>query len=168
MRRLVRTAAVSAAFMERELSNLVQLVDSYAERPLLRRILNAPPSGPNSKKVIELNLRDLKERTGIATAFLADPSGKLIAIRPSTPSIIGEDFSFRDWYQGVIATRRPYVSEAYRSAAEGRPRVAAVAAPVYAPSLPGVKGRITGIIVAAYGLDTIQRFAEDLATAQPA
>jgi two-component system, sensor histidine kinase and response regulator len=159
------TAAISAAFMQRELVNLIQLVDSYAERPLLRRVLSGA-SGPDSKNVIKLTLRDLNQRAGIATAFLADRSGKLVAIRPSTPSILGEDFSFRDWYQGVIASKRPYVSEAYRSAAAGRPRVAAAAVPVYAQSRPGVKGRITGIIVAAYGLDTIQRFAEDFASAQ--
>jgi PAS domain S-box-containing protein len=159
------TAAISAAFMERELGNLVQLVDSYAERPLLRRALSGPP-GPNTMNVIKLNLRDLKQRAGIATAFLADPSGKLVAIRPSTPSIIGEDFSLRGWYRGVTATRRAYISEAYRSAAAGRPRVAAAAAPIYAPSRSDAIKKMTGIIVAAYGLDTFQRFAEDFASAQ--
>ena len=124
------------------------------------------PSNPNSMRVIRLNLRDLKRRPGIATAFLSTPDGKLVAILPSTPSILGEDFSFRDWYKGVTRTKRPYFSEVYRSAVAGRPRVAAAAAPVFASRGAGAKRRMTGIIVAAYGLDTVQRFAEDFASAR--
>ncbi|MFN2491203.1 MAG: response regulator [Actinomycetota bacterium] len=162
------TAAVSAALLQHELGSLAQLVDSYADRPLLKRVLEAPASrkGKNVKKVIALNLRDLIERPGIATGFIADPRGRLVAVRPSTPGLVGDDFSFRDWYQGVTATQRPYISEVFRSAAAGRPLVVAAATPVDASGPNGERSKLTAIVGAAYGLEAIQRFTEDFAAAQ--
>ena len=67
-------------------------------------------------------------RSGIYTTFVASSDGKLIDIVPATPSILGKDFSFRDWYQGVTRTDAPYVSEAYQTQATGKVLVVAVAA----------------------------------------
>ena len=53
---------------------------------------------------------------GIGPAFATDPDGRVTAVAPATPKIVGEDFSFRDWYVGITRTRRPYLSVLYRAA----------------------------------------------------
>jgi PAS domain S-box-containing protein len=159
--RVRSTAEASAVAIQNELQGLADVVESFAARPTLLEAL-ANPSGYDPE-LTTFHLAELQQsRSGIATTFLADPSGVLIDIVPATPSIIGTDFSFRDWYEGATATGRTYVSEAYESQATGRPRVVAVTTLVRSPS----DGRVLAILVAAYGLDTIQGFVERFASSQ--
>src|SRR5215207_3089779 len=52
------------------------------------------------------------------------------------------------------------------TAATGHARVVEAAAQIGDPADGGGRGRVLGIVVAAYGLDTIQHFVDDYATAQ--
>ncbi|MDQ4144439.1 MAG: PAS domain S-box protein [Actinomycetota bacterium] len=156
------TATLGARLVQEQVHGLVRLVDSYAQRPSLISSLRTRDSRRPPPRAIGANLAQLQRALpGIRIAFVADPSGRLIHIVPPTPSIIGKDFSFRDWYQGVMRTGRPYVSELYESAAAGRPRVAAAAAPIQAPG-----GEVRGILVAAYGTEQLQSVVEALARSQ--
>lgn len=47
----------------------------------------------------------------IERLFLADPRGVLMADTPALPSVRGRDFSYRDWYRGVVRSGKPYVSD---------------------------------------------------------
>jgi signal transduction histidine kinase/CheY-like chemotaxis protein len=149
----VRAAAVSNAdYVGKEMLSLTELVRSYSERPFLRQAVRRA-----DQAVLVSQLRQLKaSRPGIATTFLADPEGRLTAIEPATPGILGRNFSYRDWYRGLVGTDQQYVSEAYRSAASGSPLVVAAAAPVQG----GPDGRL-GILVAAYSVDTLQSFIDN-------
>ena len=159
--RVRSTAEASAVAVEKELQGLAELVDSYARRPTLIGAVRQP-TVRSDRPMIRFTLNQLQHaRPGIATTFLADPTGRLIDIVPATPSIVGDDFSYRDWYKGVTRTGRPYVSEAYRSLAKGNPRVVAAGAPVR-----DRKGREIGILVAAYGLGAIQSFVDDFSSSQ--
>ncbi len=160
------TAAVSADLVQRELLGLSQLVDAYAQqRTLIAALGNGDPARYRRTDVA-VNLRQLRDsRAGITVAFLADPRGLLVDIVPSTPSIVGDDFSFRDWYRGVTATQLPYVSEAYVTAATGNAHIVAAAALVRGPSAGG-EARTLGILVAAYDLDYIQSFVDRFAESQ--
>ncbi len=163
--RVRSNAAVGAVAIQKEMQGLAELVNSYANRPSLITALEAP-SRYNLDE-IRLHLGQLWEsRPGIATAFVAKPDGRLIEIAPATPSIIGKDFSFRDWYRGVTAFGRTYVSEAYESQAAGHPRV--VAAATLVRGLPGGKrpGEVVGILVAAYSLDTVQGLVNRFASSE--
>ena len=154
--RIRAAATVSAELVQQEMSGVKTLVDSYASRPFLVEALSPPGGGPPDQKAIRTQIEELRvARPGISVTFLTTPSGRLIDIAPSTPSIVGSDFSFRDWYKGVTRTDRPYVSEVYRSAATGHPSVSGVAAPIFSPS-----GRALGILVAAYGADELQAFVD--------
>ncbi|HSH58186.1 MAG TPA: PAS domain S-box protein [Acidimicrobiales bacterium] len=165
--RVRATSAVSAVFLQQQMESLAELTESYAERPVLASALGQGDPNRRDARAIAAQLSELQQgRKGIATVFLTDPGGRLVDILPPTPSIIGNDFSFRDWHRGVTATGRPYVSEAYQSAATGSPRVVAAAAPVRARGDDGRGGKVIGIIVAAVGTDTIQTFTEDFARAQ--
>jgi len=154
---------LSAAYIEREMAGLREIVESYAHRPSLVRSLTGRPRRGDAAN-IRLHLSQLQRvRRGIGTAFIARTDGRLIDIVPATPAIVGDDFSFRDWYRGVTATGRTYVSEAYETQATGHPNVVAVATPVRGVSRSGALGKPKAILVAAYRLDQIQTFADRLA-----
>jgi signal transduction histidine kinase/CheY-like chemotaxis protein len=158
------SAAMSALYINEELQGLIEVDEAFADRPYLVDALAGGDARRYDRPKIRATLEELaRVRRGIGTTFIADTSGRLIDIVPETPSIVGKDFSFRDWYKGVTARGKPYVSQAYRSQAAGEPLVVAVAAPIWAGGDEGEGGRRLGILVAAYRIDTIQAFAERFA-----
>jgi signal transduction histidine kinase/DNA-binding response OmpR family regulator len=162
-RRMTSSAALSAEVVRGEMTGLRELVESYAKRPSLIDALDDPVRTATDAQYIDLHLRELRgAREGIYTTFVAAPNGRLVDIVPATPSIVGKNFAFRDWYKGVTGTGRPYISEAYRTQAAGKPIVVAAAAPVTEPQT----GRMLSILVAAYDLEHIQRTVERFAAAQ--
>jgi PAS domain S-box-containing protein len=159
------TAASSAVAVGQEMDSLAELVRSYAQRPTLIAAMRQP-STPHNRRMLGFHLAELQQaRRGIAIAFVAQPDGRLLDIVPATPAIVGQDFSFRDWYHGVTTTGRPYISEAYETAASGHARVVAAAVQIRAPSTKGKPGRVMGVLVAGYELDTIQRFVSRFSAA---
>ena len=159
----VRSAsALTAVAIRNEIVGVEQLVDSYAAR---QRLVEALQKG--DRRTIAVQLEGLQRaRPGIATTFIARMNGRLVSIVPATPSIIGKDFSFRDWYKGVTRTRRTYVSQAYESQATGHPLVVAVTTLIRGPVSRGRAGRPIGILVAAYGLGAMERFTESFARSE--
>ncbi|MEX0817755.1 MAG: response regulator [Gaiellales bacterium] len=158
-RKLTSTATMSALLVEKEMTSLADLVGAYAGRPALVEALEDAEDDPEA---VTLHLRDLRGiHHGIFTTFLAEPDGTLVDISPSTPEIVGKDFSFRDWYKGVTTSGRPYISEVYRTQARGEALVVAAAAPIRGPS-----GRFLGILVAAYDLDHLRTVSAGLEEAQ--
>ena len=157
--RMTTAAVVSAHYLDEQLSGLAGLVESYARRPSLSAALG--DGDPSRRDLVRTrsHLAQLQEtRAGIAVVFLTDPAGVLLDIVPDTPEIVGRSFAFRDWYQGVTRKGGPYVSEIYKSAARGSPRVTAAAVPVRAAD-----GRPIGQLVAAYEVKTVQAFVDDFA-----
>lgn len=63
-------------------------------------------------------------------AFIADAGGVLRYDYPVDTSVLGRDFSYRDWYQGVSESQRPYLSLIYQRVALDAPYVVALAAPI--------------------------------------
>ena len=161
--RVQSTAAVGADFVHSELIGLAAVVDAYAKRPhLVEALANGNPARYDRER-IAFDLRELrKARPGITVSFLTQPSGHLVDVVPATPDAVGDDFSYRDWYRGVMAARGPYVSEAYITAASNREPVVAAATLVRG----GSPKRTLGVLVAGYSLDHIKRFAERLARDQ--
>ena len=158
-------AAASAVAVEQELRGLGDVVESFAGRPSLRGALADGRAGSIDLEAVRFHLGELRRsRTGVDLTFLADASGRLVEVLPATPSIIGVDFSYRDWYRGVTATRGPYVSEVYETRAAGGGLVVAAAAPIRSASGDG--GPPVAILVAGYRIQTIQEFVDDFAAAQ--
>jgi PAS domain S-box-containing protein len=163
--RVASTGAVGAVAIQNEMNGLRELVESDARSPSL---IDAVADGSHfDRDAIRLQLQKLQESgPGIATAFVTTPEGQLVEIVPATPSVVGKDFSFRDWYKGVIRSGRSYISEAHESQATGHPRVVAVATLVFAPASSQTPGELLAILVAAYGIDTIQGFVDTFASSQ--
>ncbi len=95
----------------------------------------------------------------IDRVFLADPSGTLMADSPALPLVRGRNFSHRDWYQGVLRSWEPYVSEVYRRAAEPRINVFAVAVPIRSED-----SRVVGILVLQIRVSVLLAWTRDVDT----
>lgn len=63
-------------------------------------------------------------------AFIADADGVLRYDYPVDASVLGRDFSYRDWYLGVSAEQRPYLSLIYQRVALDAPYVVALSVPI--------------------------------------
>ncbi|HEV3505160.1 MAG TPA: cache domain-containing protein, partial [Actinomycetes bacterium] len=114
--RVQNTASASAVYVREQMDGLAELVGSYAKRPSVVGAMRQPATRRN-RATIAFHLQELqRSRRGIDVTFATEPSGRLLDIVPDTPSIVGRDFSFQDWYKGVTATGQPYVSEAYETA----------------------------------------------------
>jgi signal transduction histidine kinase/DNA-binding response OmpR family regulator len=160
--RMTATAALSADVVRQELNGLTELVQSYAARPSLVAALQNDNRTPAETALLRRHLAELRSaRSGIYTTFLAETDGTLLDIVPATPSIVGKDYSFRDWYKGVTRNGLPYVSEAYRTQAAGEKLVVAGAVFVRDPQ----RTRLA-ILVAAYSLNHLQEVARGVAAAQ--
>ncbi len=163
--RLRTTSSVSAAYLQKDLQSLAELVESYASRPYLRAALGAGDPAGYDNDAVNLQLAALTQaRSGLAGAFLTQVDGRLTNVVPATPAIVGRDFSFRDWYKGLTTTGRPYVSEAYKTAIVGSPLVVAAAAFVRARSGEGELGRPLAILAVTYRLDSIKALAQEVAS----
>lgn len=63
-------------------------------------------------------------------AVITSPQGILLAGYPPVPEVLGQDFSFRDWYREVSRQWTPYVSDYYQQMAEPRKLVFSLAIPI--------------------------------------
>jgi signal transduction histidine kinase/CheY-like chemotaxis protein/HPt (histidine-containing phosphotransfer) domain-containing protein len=163
--KLQSNARLAALFVEKEMQGLRDVVVSYAQRPSLIAAMDRP--GAPDREAIAFHLRGLSAaRDGLGTVFVADESAILVDVLPSTPSILGQDFSHRDWYRGVRTSPGGYVSSVYTSAAAGAPQVVAAAARVEAPGVTGGPPRTVGVIVAAYLTSTVQGFTDSFARSE--
>ena len=160
--RMKTTAAMSSEVVNEDMAGLSQVIDSYAHRPSLISVLVDGTANGSERAFMQQTLVELKRtRPGLQTAAFLDAKGTLLAVEPKTPGIIGQSFSFRDYYKGVRRTGRVYVSEAFQSKAAGHALVVSVAAPIRRPD-----GRLFGILVSGYTLEHIKQVTEEFAAAQ--
>jgi len=96
--------------------------------------------------------------------FLADAAGTLVADMPALRGIKGKSFAYRDWYQGVSANWKPYISDVYQRTAEPRFNVVALAFPIKAPQTE----KISGILVLQVQLDELASGAIQSESVPPA
>ena len=121
-----------------EVTQRLQAVKGVAERPDVVRLAGAGDWG--RLNVFLQALHDLDPDL-ISTAAL-DGTGKLMALDPLDPSALGKDFSSRDYFRGAVASKGPYLSEAFRQKAE--PRVVVVA---FAVAIRDSSGKVVGVLV---------------------
>lgn len=123
----------------------------FASAPRIVGALASPTAG--SLQGAQVALSTLGRSKDSPSAFVTDLRGRLVALSPAQPELIGRDFSFRDWFQGVSRTGRPYVSTGFRTAATGNPLVVAVSSPVSDGS------RRVGYLTLLWQLESIQDVA---------
>jgi signal transduction histidine kinase len=163
---LTNSAAVSSLFVRDQMGGFAGLVASFAARPSLRAALVDGNPANFNHAVIADQLDQLNQtEPAIVYSLITDPTGRIFDVRPYDASIVGQDFSFRDWYRGALATGKPYVSEAYQSAWGAHPLVVAIADPVWSASTPS-PGRMLGLLVTAIKLGTLNGLTADFSSAE--
>jgi PAS domain S-box-containing protein len=153
------TAAVSSEVIAQRTSDLVALVHSYATRPSLVSVMSG---GPGNDPTVQVNLKSLAQATpGISASFLADVHGTSLNTYPHFAGAIGTNFAYREWFKGLVASGRPYVSGAIET--KERSRTLAVTVTDY---VRGPDGRPIGILGVNYSLKSIASFAANAGKAQ--
>lgn len=131
-------AEMATRVVEPELKGRLRRLEGVAHRP---DVITSAAAGDWSRLSVYLQaLRGLDPEL-ISTAML-DAAGKLGALDPPDPSVLGMDFSSRDYFRGALASQGPYVSEAFRQRAEPKVVVVAFSVAVRDPS-----GALVGVLV---------------------
>ena len=153
------TAAVSAVVVGQQTTDLLALVHSYATRPSLAAGVAAGASGDAA---VELALTALQKSVpGISASFVADMTGTSRNTYPVIASAIGTNFAYREWYKGLIASGRPYVSSAIVTKEATHTLAVTVTDFIKSP-----EGTPVGILGINYSLAFIGSFAASVGKAQ--
>jgi PAS domain S-box-containing protein len=153
------TASVSSLVIGEQTSNLVVLVESYANRPSLAEGVG---SGDAGDAAVELNLTSLaKAVPGISATFVASLKGTSLATYPVERSVIGVNFAYRNWYIGLVASGRVFVSNAIVTKEADHPLAVTVT-----DYIRGSNGKPVGILGVNYGLQYIHSYSAKIASAQ--
>lgn len=116
--------------------------------------LRTPTASPAILRGVQDQLSTLARSKSAPSVFMTDLQGRLVALYPAQPELIGRNFAFRDWFKGVSGTGRPYVSQAYRTLAKGHPLVVSVATPVFDGS------RRVGYLAVLWQLDSVRAVSQ--------
>lgn len=170
---------------ERIIEKKVNQVDVLASRASLRfadaatilRISSHLPqiaSRPNASLIVE-NFKGVPQNAEADKRFVAKttmeeypnfdtvsfllPNGDLYLVEPfeSQKNVTLKNFAFRDYYKGVIATDKPYLSQIIQSNATGH-SIAAIAVPVH----DKINGSFIGIWIGALNLKDMSQAVHEL------
>jgi hypothetical protein len=148
-------ALLAANALEQRFERLTDIGVSLATRVRFRKLV----AEEKWFDAIEI-LKDVQEDFPfVERVFLADLAGTLMADTPALAGVRGKNFARRDWYQGVIKTWRPYISDVYQRAAEPRHNVIAVAVPVKSEQKKSV-----GILVLQVRLESLMGWSKAIDT----
>lgn len=135
-----------AASIEARQQGYLNVLRSYAARFRFRESVKRL-----DPKEASIHLRQLHQSfPELDRVFLADPAGNVWVTEPETPEIYGRSYAFLDWYRGVSASWKPYMSEIYQTDL-GNTSAVALAVPIH-----DVDGRVIGIIASVQRLDVLR------------
>jgi len=120
-------AELGAVLLNERLDRLSDIAVSFATRQRFREHVAAGAW----EAAVQILAPVPEDFPVVERLFITDADGVLRADVPALPDVRGQDFSVRDWYRGIAAGGRAYVSDVYIRAAEPRIAVIAVAAPVH-------------------------------------
>ncbi len=141
-----QVASLSAVMVEEHFRNTIVYLETFAARPLVidlwkkRDLRGVDAEMERARKLLP----------DLSLISVYDPDGTLRTISPMDPSVIDRNYQYRDWYQGVSRSWKPYVSQVYRTTAVPQHLSVAIAVPIR-----DADGRVIGIIAAAESLGHI-------------
>jgi PAS domain S-box-containing protein len=145
------TANLLADLTQAKNRAIIGILQSYARRPLFIAAVQKKNLAGASR-----HLADLKKNAEIDLTFVTDTQGILWANFPAFPEAIGMDLSYRDWYKGISAHWKPYISTAFKLIVGDKPLAVAFCVPIL-----DEKERIIGILANSQRLsfldDAIER-----------
>jgi hypothetical protein len=174
-------SSISESIIEKKV-NVVKVLASRASFRLsdaatILRISSSLPqiaSRPNAS-LIDENLHGVPQSSEVDKRFVAKiimeeypnfdtvsfllTNGDLYLVEPfeSQKNVTLKNFAFRDYYKGVVATNKPYLSQIFRSNATGH-IISAIAVPVHEK----INGSFIGIWLGALGLKDMSQAIQEL------
>jgi signal transduction histidine kinase len=153
------SAQASAVFIHERFQDVATQLDLFARRSLEPTMAGGP--GRVDAAAVDARLGELiRLQGGLDTAFVTDPRGRLIAIAPQRPDLVGKYFTGDDWYQGIGTQETPYVGGLSATAARQDRNSVAIAIAIHSGSARA------GYLVGLYSLEQIQSFVDSFATTQ--
>jgi PAS domain S-box-containing protein len=141
-------ARVSAALVEEHFHQSTAFLESIATR---RKFLQEWRE--HDLDGVEWDLKQASSlRPDFAFVSAYDLEGTMRAVYPPQPTVLNQNFAFRDWYKGAAREWKPYVSEVYQTAIAPYQLVVAIVVPVRDEA-----GKPIGILMAPYTLETMSR-----------
>ena len=140
--------------------NLPQ-VTSAPNPSLIRENNHGVPSNVESGKRFVAKAI-MQQYPNFETVSFLLPNGDVYFVEPfaSQKNITLKNFAFRDYYKGVVASDKPYLSQIIRSNATGH-LISALAFPIHA-----IDGSLVGIWIGALDLKDINKTVRELSSAQ--
>src|ERR1700689_5439486 len=109
-----------------------------------------------------MNLSNLAHAVpGISASFVASLVGTSLDTYPLEPSIIGTNFAYREWYTGLVASGRPFVSDAIVTKEAGSPLAVTVT-----DYIRSSNGKPLGILGINYSLSYLHAYSAHIGKAQ--
>jgi PAS domain S-box-containing protein len=131
----------------------IGILQSYANRPLF-----IDATKKKDLAAIDRHLSDLKNNADIDVTFVADKSAILLTNLPVFPESRGKDFSQRDWYKGISADWKPYISNVFKQIVGDKLLAVTVCVPIF-----DEKRRPIGILGNSQRLNYIDNTIEKVA-----
>jgi signal transduction histidine kinase len=147
----ITSAGLAARAVEQYVQGAVRVVEEASQRPKLGQEIRAA-NWPEASRVLANIARHFD---GFAYFFVQDVQGVIRVRVPHAPTV-GQDFSFRDFFQDAVRTRATHVSGVYASRATGQ-RVVTIAVPVSDGA-----GGLSGVLCAALSLDRMSAILLEL------
>lgn len=137
-----RSAAnLLSLLLDEHLNKIVSVMESYSHRPLLIRAAGEKNAEKAKAHLISLT----KSNRAIDSVIIVDRQGTLWAAYPERPEVIGRNYAYRDWYQGVSKEWKPFVSDAYLRIVAEKDSAVAIGVPLFNET-----GRAIGILQNTY------------------
>jgi serine/threonine protein kinase len=170
---------LAAAAVTDKLQDAIRRVEEQATNPALRALLERLAESGDDRARAPLGeelRRQLDQMLGRSESLIqswavADRAGYLQGRAPYDPAIVGQNYKYREWFNGsvelprdadVIATPRAGTgfSLAFRTTALDRPLMIGLASPIFGTGerIPG--GRVVGVLNAGIQLKTFNRWLE--------
>src|SRR4029453_695682 len=96
----------------------------------------------------------LQAHPDLIAAWMLNPQGDLLAADPAAPSVVGQNFADRNYFQRARYTNSAHVSQAYVKANPPHQRLIGVSRTVR-----DANGRVLGVLAVGYRLEAIRAFA---------
>ncbi len=141
-------ARISSTLVEENFRQSTAFLQSIAAR---RRFLQA--WNDRDFDGVEWDLKQASSlRPDFAFVSAYDLDGTMRAVYPAQPTILNQNFAFRNWYKGEASNWKPYISEVYQTAVAPYQLVVAIVVPIQ-----DLSGKPIGILMAPYTLETMSR-----------
>ncbi len=133
------TYAVAATqILNERLEAEIAFGKSFITRQSLQQAITA-----GNRAAIETHLKNMHDISrSMERVYVAAADGTMLAAYPVDATIIGQDFSHRDWYRQTTRTKQPYVSDFFLRAVQPQRYIFTLSMPITAPS-----GENVGILV---------------------